>query len=68
MSEFRGTQVIHSVECLTLGFGSGHHLMVWFLSLSPALGSRLTEESLLEVLSLSLSLCPFPAHVLSQDK
>ena len=41
-------------------FGSGHDFTV--VRLSPASGSA---QSLLETVCLSLSLCPFPAHVLS---
>ena len=40
-----------------------------FMSLSPASGSVLTAHSLEPVLdSVSLSLCPFPAHALSLSK
>ena len=36
-----------------------------FVNLSPASGSALTATSLLGILSLSLSLCPSPAHCFS---
>ena len=36
-----------------------------FVSLSPMFGSVLTEQSLLGILSLFLSLCPSPALALS---
>ena len=32
---------------------------------SPTLGSELTEQSLLGIFSLSLSLCPSPTHAVS---
>ena len=40
-------------------------MISWFMSSNPVLGSVLTEQSLLGILSLSLSLCPSPAHDLS---
>ena len=52
----RGTWVAQTVECSTLGFGSGHDLTV--RGFGPTLGSVLTAWSLLGILSLSLSLSP----------
>ena len=49
-----------SVERLTLDFGSGNDLRV--AGLSPMSGSALKMWSLLESLSLPLSLCPAPSH------
>ena len=54
-----------SVECLTLDFGSGHDLTV--PEVEPPSGSVLTVQSLLGILSLSLSLCPSPALSLSNN-
>lgn len=51
-----GTWVVQSVECSTLGFGSGHDLRVVRSDL--ALGSILSLESA----SNSLSLCPSCPH------
>ena len=53
----RGAPGWLSQECLTLGFGSGHDLMIQVSS--TMLGSALTARSLLGILSLSLSL-PLP--------
>ena len=36
-------------------------MISWFVSSNPALGSALTVQSLLGILSLSLPLCPSPA-------
>ena len=59
----RGTWVAQSVKRPTLGFGSGHDLRVHefsqFVSSSPSSGSVLTVLSLLGILSLLLSLCPY---------
>ena len=52
-----------SVKRPTLDFGSGHDANV--MGLSPAPGSVLTEQTLLEMLSLPLSLCPAPAHAVA---
>ena len=41
--QFRGTREAQSVECPTLGFGSGHDLRV--LGLSPGSGSTFSRES-----------------------
>ena len=41
--EQQGAWVVQSIKYLTLGFGSGHDLMV--LGLSPALGSMISMES-----------------------
>ena len=49
-----GAWVAQSVECLTLDLGSGHDLTS--MRSSPALGSVLTAQSLLEILSLTPSL------------
>ena len=57
-----GTWLAQLVEHLTLDFGSGHDLSVMRLSLE--LGSALSGN-LLEILSLSPSLRPYPAHSLS---
>ena len=56
------------VMCPTLDFGSGCDLTV--LGWSPMLGSTLTVQSLLGILSLSPSVCPSLAHALplSQNK
>ena len=51
------------VKCLILDFGSGHDLMV--CEFNPELGSAMTAQSLLGILSPSLSLCPSPAGALS---
>ena len=50
-----------SVKHLTLDFGSGHDLAV--RGIEPHVGSALTAQSLLGILSLSL--CPFPTRALS---
>ena len=60
----RGAWVVQWVGHPTLGFGSGHDFT--FLKSRPALGSALTEWSLLGILSLSL--CPSPACVLCLPK
>ena len=52
-----------SVKSPALGFGPGHDLTC--VSSSPASGSVLTAQSLLGILSLSLSVCPSPARALS---
>ena len=52
----RGGWVARSVKRLTLDFGSGHDL---FVCSSSLLGSALTAQSLLGILS-PLSLCPSP--------
>ena len=49
------------VERLTLDFGSGRDLT----GSSPVSGSALTVQSMLGILSLSLSLCSSLAHALS---
>ena len=59
----QGHLVAQSVERLTLDSGSGLELS--FARWSPASRSVLTGWSLLGIVSLSLSLCPSPAHVLS---
>ena len=62
----RGTWVAQSVKRLTLGFGSGHDLMV--RGFKPHTGSVLTTQSLLGILFLPLSL-PFPCLLsVSQNK
>ena len=53
-----GALVAQLVERPTLGFGSGHDLMVY--GLNSTLGSALTALSLLGVLSLPLSVLPTP--------
>ena len=53
----QGTWVSQQVKHLTLDLGSGHDLMVQSVRLSPVLGFTLTGQSLLGILSLSLSLC-----------
>ena len=50
----RGAWVAQSVEHLTLNFGSGHDR--WVVGESPKAGSMLTVQSLLGILSPSLSL------------
>ena len=58
----RGAWVAQSVERPT----SAQVMISQFVSLSPALGSVLTAESLEPASdSVSPSLCPFPAHALS---
>ena len=52
----RDAWVAQSVECPTLGFGSGHDLRV--VRLSPASGSALSGESVCD--SLSPSPLPYP--------
>ena len=49
---------------------SAQVMILWFVGLSPKSDSTLTAQSLIEILSLSLYLCPYPSHVpsLSQDK
>ena len=54
-----GAWVAQPVKHLTLGFGSGHDLMV--CGFKP----QVIREPAWDFLSLSLSLCPFPAHALS---
>ena len=52
-----------SVKCLTFDFSSGHDLTVCEIRphVGPMLGSALTAQNLLGILSLSLSLSgPFP--------
>ena len=44
--------------------GTMFRLRSWFISVSPVLGSELRGQSLLGILSLSLSLCP-PSHLLT---
>ena len=62
MLHLRGTWVARSVEHPTLA----QVMISRFVSLSPALGSALTAQSLQCALdSVSLSLCPSPAHALS---
>ena len=41
----RGAWVAQSVKHLTVDFGSGHDLKVWFMSSSPASGSILMEPA-----------------------
>ena len=48
-----GTWVAKSVEHVTPDFGSGRHLIV--MRSSPTLGSALSVEPVLKILSLSLS-------------
>ena len=55
------TYMAQSVKRLILHFGSGHDLMV--LEFEPHVG-LCTDRTCLGF-SLSLCLCPFPAHVLS---
>ena len=55
-----------SVERPTLDFGSGHDLLV--MRLSPVSGSELTAQTLLGILSLSLTLCPSPAGGLARSR
>ena len=57
-----GTWAAQSLKPQTLGSHAGHDLRV--MRLSPAMGSALSKD-LLEILLLSLSLCPFPALSLS---
>ena len=47
--------MVQSVERLTLDFGSGHGPRV--VGSSPNLGSELTVQNLLEILSVCLSVC-----------
>ena len=55
-----GAWVAQLVERPTLDFGSGHDLKVCEISeIKPELGSVLTGQNLLGILSL-LSLCPSP--------
>ena len=58
-----GTWVVQLVKCLTLDFGSGCDLVV--RGFEPMLGSALTAQSLLVILSLPLSLSAPPLLVLS---
>ena len=53
-SDSWGARVAQSVKCLTLDLGSGHDLMV--CQFEPVLGSLLSAWSLLQILSLPLSL------------
>ena len=54
-----GDWVAQSVKRLTLA----QVMISWFMSMSPALGSVLTAQSLEPALgSVSLSLCPSPTH------
>ena len=59
--------VAQSIKRLTLEFGSGHDLIVRFLSLSPSSGSVLMQNPLR---IFSPSLCPSPTYgsSLSQNK
>ena len=43
-------------------------MISWFMSLSPAWGSMLPGQSLRGILSLPLSLYPYPTHTLSRLK
>ena len=52
-----------SVKHLTLDFGSGHDFTVCELE-PPVWGSARSVQSLLGILSLSLSLCPSLTHSL----
>ena len=54
-----------SVEHPTLGFSSGHDLMVYEFGTLVRLGTDSTEPAWD---SLSLSLCPIPVHALSHSK
>ena len=45
---------------------SAQVMISWSVSSSPALGSRLTVQSLFGILSFSLSPCPSPALALSK--
>ena len=47
-----------SIELLT----SAQVMISWFVRSSPTSHSALTAWSLLRILSLSLSVCPSPAH------
>ena len=69
MRLFGGSWVAQSVKGPTPDFGSGHDL-TQFMSLSPTLGSALSVQSLLGILSLPLSL-PLPcscSHALKINK
>ena len=55
-----GSWVMQSVKCLTLGFGSGHDLMIF--GSSPASGFMLSSESTWNSLPLSPYSC---VHTLS---
>ena len=57
-----GTWVAQSVKLLLLISAQG--MILWFWSLNPVLGSLLSVQSPLEMLS-PLSLCPCPAHAFS---
>ena len=57
----RSTLVAQLVERQTLDFSSGHDLTV--LRVKPTLGSTLTAQRLLRILSPSLSLCPSPLNL-----
>ena len=57
-SPSRSTWMTEMVERPTLDFGSGHDLMVH--GINPCLDSSLTVQTLLEILSLPLSLPPPP--------
>ena len=57
-----------SVKHLTLDFGSDHDLEVRFVRLSPEAGFVLTAQSLLGIVSLSLSLSLYPSLALSLSK
>ena len=57
--------VAQLVKCLTFNLSSGHELMV--IRVSPTLGSVLTAQSLLEILSLPLSL-PLPCLLSLSNK
>ena len=62
-----GAWVAQSVKDRTLDFSSDHNLTV--MRWSPALGSGLTAQSLLGILSLLLSLSvPSPTHDLQINK
>ena len=54
-----------SVKCPTLGFCSHHDLKV--MSWSPASGSALTAQILVEILCLPLSAPPLHSLALSQN-
>ena len=58
--ELRGAWVAQWVKRLTL---AAQVMTSWFMSLSPALGSLLSAQSLLWI-SCPLSLCPSTAHAL----
>ena len=73
-SVWRRAWVAQSAKHPTLDFGSDHDLTVCefeFTSgsaLDSALGPALTEQSLLGILSVSLSLCSSLTHSLSDRK